>query len=139
MAARALQEPARLSSAGFILISRQITQGETYMKKKTQIEGVIDSLDGLLKASPGPFFFTRVQAKLQKEETGTWASLATFLTKPSVALTTLGLIFLLNGAAFLYQKEVATNAADQNEQVLTEDYNTTLAANSYYDDNTDAH
>ena len=29
-------------------------------------EHILNSLDGLQKASPGPFFYTRVQARLQK-------------------------------------------------------------------------
>lgn len=109
------------------------------MKKKKEIESILDSLSGIEKASPGPFFFTRVQARLRKEVTGPWATLAYFFTKPTVALVTLCVIFLLNGAAFLYHKEASITAADQNEQILTEDYNTTLAANSYYDENTETH
>lgn len=108
------------------------------MKKQDQTQQILDSLDGIQKASPGPFFFTRVHARLQKEEVGPWGRLAAFLTRPSVALATLCLIFLLNSAAFLYHKETAASGTDQTEQVVNEEYNTTLAANSYYDENTDA-
>ncbi|GAC1425352.1 MAG: hypothetical protein NVSMB7_01650 [Chitinophagaceae bacterium] len=108
------------------------------MKNKNEIEDILHSLDGLQKASPGAFFYTRVQARLQKEETGFWGNLASFLTKPAVALATLCLIFILNAAAFFYQKEASATGPEQNEQTLAEDYNTTLAANSYYDLNTEA-
>ncbi|MEP7278562.1 MAG: hypothetical protein ABI813_07970 [Bacteroidota bacterium] len=111
------------------------------MEKRKETENILNSLDGLLKASPGAFFYTRVQARLQKEETGFWGSLAGFLTKPTVALATLCLIFLLNAAAFLYQKESSYTvaAADQNEQTSADDYNTTLASNTYYDETFEAH
>lgn len=100
-------------------------------------EHILNSLEGLQKASPGTFFYTRVQARLQKEETGIWSNLAGYITRPAVALVTLGLIFLLNAAAFFYEREVSA-AADQSEQTVNEEYNTTLAANSYYDENNDA-
>ena len=112
------------------------------MKEKQEIpatESILNSLEGLQKASPGAFFFTRVQARLQKEELGGWARLAAFLARPRIALATLGIIFLLNAAALFYQRAAATAVtADQAEQTNTDEYNTTLAANSYYDENTDA-
>lgn len=112
------------------------------MKNKQQIaakmEAVLNSLDGLQKAGPGPFFFTRVQARLQKEEISLWGRFAGFMTKPTVALATLFLIFLLNAAALFYQQKMSIAATDQVEQGSLEDYNTVLAANSYYDENTDA-
>ena len=102
--------------------------------------GIMNSLEGLQKASPGPFFFTRLQARLQKEEVSLWGRIAYFVSKPSFALTTLVLIFLLNAAVLFYQRSnTMVASADQLEQQLGgEDYNTTLAANSYYDENTDA-
>ena len=111
------------------------------MEKNSKTDNILNSLDGLQKASPGHFFYTRVHAKLQREETGSWGRVAYFITKPSVALATLFLIFLLNAAAFFYHKESTSNstAKDQNEQVSAEDYNTTLAANSYYDENSEVH
>ncbi len=112
------------------------------MKSKEEIaakmEGLLNSLEGLQKASPGPFFFTRVQARLQKEEISLWGRFAGFMTKPAVALATLFLIFLLNAAALFYQQKTAVTATEQVEQGNLDDYNTTLAANSYYDENTDA-
>ena len=108
------------------------------MEKKKEIESILDSLEGLQKASPGAFFYTRVQARLQKEEAGLWGNLAYFLTKPVVAFATLCLIFVLNAAAFFYQDEANAANTDQSEQISTEDYNTTVAVNSYYDENTDA-
>lgn len=104
--------------------------------KQYETDKILNSLDGLQKADPGPFFYTRVQARLHKEEeAGFWAGLASFLARPSVALLTLLAICLLNVAAFLYQRHASS--VDQGDQVLTESYNTTLAANSYYDENTD--
>ena len=109
------------------------------MNQKNKIENAINSLDGLQKASPGDFFFTRVQARLRREERSFWGNITAFITKPAVALATLGLICLLNAAALFYQYQSSskTGLADQFEQTATDDYNTTVASNSYYDENSE--
>ncbi len=111
------------------------------MEKNKETDNILNSLDGLQKASAGHFFYTRVHSRLQKEEMGSWGRLAYFITKPSIALATLFLIFLLNAAAFFYHKASSSGIAakDLSEQLTTDDYNTTLAANSYYDENTETH
>ncbi len=110
------------------------------MEQITQTDNIINSLDGLQKASPGDFFFTRVQARLHKEEISLWSRVTAFITRPAVALATLCVICLLNAAALFYQHESAANSvmADQFEQTSPDDYNTTVASNSYYDENADA-
>ena len=101
-------------------------------------EDMLNSLEGLQKASPGVFFFTRVQARLQKDEVSLWSRIAYLVAKPGFTFATLFAIFLLNAAVLLYQRSNSgAGAADQTEQLSAEDYNTTLAANSYYDENTD--
>ncbi len=114
------------------------------MEKKKDIarkaEQTLNSLDGIQRADPGPFFFTRVQAKLQKEQRSNWGRIASFITKPAVVITGIGLIVLINAAALLYQNEERSNAliADQNEQAYADDYNTTVTSSSYYDENIDS-
>jgi len=108
------------------------------MEENKDIDKILQSLDGIQKASPGHFFYTRVQARLQKEEKGNWAQLASFLAKPRVALSTLFIICLLNAAALFYQRHALSGLPEQTEQGSADDYNTTLAANTYYDENTEA-
>ena len=111
------------------------------MEKKKNIAGktehALNSLDGIQRAEPRPFFFARVLAKLQKEERSYWSNIASFITKPAVVIACMGLIALLNAAALFYQNEERSNAliADQNEQAYADDYNTTVAGSSYYDEN----
>lgn len=96
-------------------------------------ERALNSLDGLQKASPGPFFFTRVQGRLQRERPlGMFGRMLQQVTRPAVVLTTLAIILLLNAAVLWLEKPA-------EQPVNNEDYNTTLAANSYYDENPDTH
>lgn len=114
------------------------------MQKKrnieTQLEETMNSLDGLQKASPAPFFFTRVRARIQREQNSQWSIISSFIARPAVAFAGISLIVLLNIAALFYQKEHSATAmlTDQNDTANTDDYNTTVATSSYYDENTEA-
>ena len=68
-------------------------------------EKLLNSLNGLQRATPGDFFYTRVQARLEREERGNWGRFASFITRPVVAFSTLAIIFLLNTAAFFLEKK----------------------------------
>ncbi len=105
-----------------------------------KVEATLNSLDGLEKASPGPFFFTRLQVRLLKEQNNRWSSISSFITRPAVAIAGISFIILLNVAALFYQKEhkITAMLSDQNEITSTDDYNTTVSSNSYYDENTEA-
>ena len=106
------------------------------MEKK--VEEALNSLDGMERATPGPFFFTRVQARLQREDGSAWDQTLSFITRPAVALAGLCLVVLLNAAAFYLQPGAGNTIAvngNPGEPSYAEEYNN-LAANSYfYDEN----
>ncbi|MBS1563829.1 MAG: hypothetical protein JST39_05540 [Bacteroidetes bacterium] len=104
-----------------------------------QVQQAMNSLDGIQKAGPGPFFFTRVQARLQRQNSNAWDRISSFITRPTVALGGLCIIILLNAVAF-YLRPAAGNAsiavltAATGETGYTEDYGN-LATNFFYDEN----
>jgi hypothetical protein len=104
-----------------------------------KVQQTIDSLDGLQRATPTPFFFTRVMARLQKEEMGgAWERVVYFLSRPAIAVATLVMIILLNAAAFyLPSTHGSSTIAEQNEPSYTDDY--VAANNNFYEyENADA-
>jgi len=103
-----------------------------------KVQQALNSLDGVQKASPGPFFFTRVQARLQRQRASGWEKAISFITRPSIALAGLCLIILLNAVAFYLQPSGAGGAlalsAAGNEPSYADDYGN-LATNFFYDEN----
>jgi Na+/proline symporter len=97
-------------------------------RKSTEekVQETINSINGLQRAVPAPFFFTRVMARLQNEEASPWERVAVFLTRPTVALATLVLVILLNAAAF-YVPADSSVIADNPDPSYTDDY---VAANN---------
>jgi hypothetical protein len=75
------------------------------MKQRSELDRSVDrtleSLDGIERASPAPWLFTRVKARLTREDRTTWSMMSTFLSRPAVTIAGLCLILVLNAALLL--------------------------------------
>ena len=66
-------------------------------KINISIQRIMESIDGLEKASPKPFLLTRIHAALQNASNETvWYKIAFYLKKPVVAAFAIMLVLLLN-------------------------------------------
>lgn len=102
-----------------------------------KVEAALTSLDSIQKAGPGPFFFTRVQARLQRQRSNSWERIVSFITRPTVALGGLCIIILLNAVAFYLQPAISNAlavSAPAGESGYAEDYSN-VATNFFYDEN----
>jgi len=100
---------------------------DTDIQKK--VDDAMDSLLGIERQEPGPFFFTRVQARLMKEKKNIWESTARTVTRPAFAVLSIALIVLVNSFVVL------SVTADQerihhSEVAIADEYRST---NSFYD------
>ena len=89
---------------------------------QNKIEKAMASLDNVQRASANPFLYTRIQAALQKEETGIWGSIAVFITKPTVAIATLLLVLSMNALVFFNSSETGPVANTDEEQLFAREY-----------------
>jgi hypothetical protein len=96
-----------------------------------RIEETLNSLDGLQKASPGPFFYTRVMARMEAGEKNLWEVATAFITKPFVIASVICVVLLLNVTAVFRQAEVSPNLLDQADISLVDEYK--IASTSLYD------
>lgn len=94
---------------------------------KDKIDEVMQSLDGIGKASPQPFFFTRLEARMQKEKSR-WEVISSFVAKPIVAFACICLIIMIN-AAVIFSSANSKNVTDQqnSEQATADEYNSVSA------------
>ena len=102
-----------------------------------RVEEVLNSLDGIRRAQPRPWFFSRIQARLGREEAEektVWGALGSFLSKPAVAIASLCMIILLNGFLLLNRptKISSTVIAAQSEQTAS-DSESYIASSSSFD------
>src|SRR5688572_25144347 len=70
-----------------------------------EIESTLSSLDGVQRAEPDDFFFTRLQARMQRSGAAdAWERFITTVTRPSIAIAGVLLILAVNGIMFIQLK-----------------------------------
>ncbi len=98
---------------------------ENFNKK---IEDILKSLDGIEKASPRPFFFTRLEARMQKEKS-IWEDISSFVAKPLVAIGCICLVIMINAAVIFSAENLSRNNTSQNTETATiDEYNQVSSA-----------
>ena len=69
-------------------------------KIQQEIERTLQSLDGISRAEANPFLFTRIKARIDRNN-GLWERTFSFVSKPLVAVAVLALVMSINGWSFL--------------------------------------
>ncbi|PZR29573.1 MAG: hypothetical protein DI535_02335 [Citrobacter freundii] len=107
------------------------------MEQKRNIDGKIeralDSLDGVQRATPQPWFYTRVKARLQREEKTVWETIGSFLSKPAVAMAALTTILVLNVAILSKQSHLQDVAPVASQALQVTDSESIIASNSSFE------
>ncbi len=98
---------------------------------QNKVHATIISLDGMKSATPGPFFFTRLQARLNKTDKNNWEKVSAFIARPTVAIAMVSSIILMNTFAVLQHKTSSNTSLDQTDQSVYEEFN--VAVNTFYD------
>lgn len=89
-----------------------------------ELEQILNSLNGISRAEMPPFFYTRLQAQLDKKNQGAgyfWS----MLTKPAVSLGTLSLLLILNIAvirSYLHSPSSAPVQETTGLQTFADEY-----------------
>ena len=91
------------------------------MKKKFTSEEVINSLEGIQRAEGSPFLFTRIQARMKKEENRPEILFFRFITRPAFALA-IALFFIAINGYLITSSVNKQNAMDDLGQPLAAEY-----------------
>ncbi|MEJ7766687.1 MAG: hypothetical protein WKF89_02670 [Chitinophagaceae bacterium] len=96
----------------------------------SKVEETMKSLDGIRPATPGAFFFTRVQARLNKTERSLSEMISAFISRPAIAFAVILTVIFMNTLAVM-QEKAAPSLVDQSETYVYEEFG--VAVNSFYD------
>jgi hypothetical protein len=91
------------------------------MKMKFTSEEVINSLEGIQRAEGAPFLFTRIEARMKKEENRPEMVFFRFITRPAFALT-IALFFISINGYLVSNSFSRQNAMDDLGQPLAAEY-----------------
>jgi hypothetical protein len=97
-----------------------------------KVNETLESLEGIQRAEAAPYFFTRVKARLERDEKNIWETIGSLLARPAIAVAGLCVILALN-AFILFTKDTSTSSATVTIQngLPEEEYILTVASNSY--------
>lgn len=100
-------------------------------KSGKKIDEVMQSLNRVEKASPSPFFFTRLEARMEREKSS-WEKISSFVAKPVVAFACICLVIMIN-AWVIFSSRNSQNSTEQqtSELATTDEYN--LVSSTFYE------
>jgi len=98
-----------------------------------EMEAILNSLDGVEKASPNPFLYTRLMARMHASDDNIWSRILQFVTKPVFAVGITLIFLLINAYILLNQYSSSVEQAEESTQTLALEY-TSLTA-TIYDNN----
>lgn len=101
------------------------------MEKK--IEAAMSSLDHATRSGPGPFFYTRVEARLNQKDRTFWERVSGFIAQPAVALSVICLVISLN-TLVIVQTKASPSFKEQTTSALADDSDIDTIA-FFYDEN----
>ncbi len=91
------------------------------MESKFTSEEVLNSLEGIQKAEPMPFLYTRIQARMNRENNSTESLFFRFIARPAFALS-LALFFLIVNGYVLFSTYENTSAGDDAGNLIAAEY-----------------
>jgi hypothetical protein len=94
-----------------------------------QVDAALSSLDQVARVSPAPFLFTRVQARLMREESSWWGRLSRTVARPAIAAGSMALVIMVNVLVIVRHTsaQITTGAPDHAEIAVADEYNRTNA------------
>ena len=99
----------------------------------------LESLNGIQRAEPQPYFYTRLIGRLQRDEKTLWETMGSFLAKPVIVAICLGFILVFN-AFILFRQDSdkgSSSTASQTEQLVTDNEYVLASGSSFEYENLD--
>ena len=90
------------------------------MSTKYTPEEILESLEGVQRAEAKPFLYSRIMAKMSREETGGFALIFRVITAPAFSLGIAILFILINGYFMLRSTDSAIDANDLSQGIVAE-------------------
>lgn len=98
-----------------------------------KVEETLNSLDGIQQAEGQPYLFTRVKARLERDQKNIWETAGSFMARPVVAIAGLCIILAFNVFVLIQKETTPSIGMVPDNPQMQEDDNIFVAANTTYD------
>ena len=97
------------------------------------VNETLESLDGIQRAEPMPFLFTRVIARMNRNRNrdSGWEKLASLISKPAIAFASMLLFIAINAIVLFRVSENTTSTPQESALMAGNDFE--LSVTSIYD------
>src|SRR5688572_723619 len=95
-----------------------------------KVEEAMESLAEIKRASPDPFFFTRLQARISREDSSIWERMTRLVSRPAIAFMTVSLVLILDVAVAVNENSAPLSTQQDLAEIATAD---DLGTNAFYD------
>jgi len=92
-----------------------------------QVDEALASIDDIPRAEPNPFFFTRLQARISRQESNFWVRATGIMTRPAIAAFGVMAILMINTAVIINKASASTEVPEHAEMAIADEYNKTIA------------
>ena len=106
---------------------------EEFIHKK--IDDVMHSMDSINRASPRPFLFTRLEARMQNEK-NIWVKLSSFVARPVVAFICICFVLIINAMVIFLLNNADNSFAQEVNDLATADEYSQVSSTLYEFENT---
>ena len=94
-----------------------------------RVEEALDSVLNISQATPQPFFYTRLMARIESEDSSTWEKMTRLISRPAVAFITISMVLMLNIYVAVNETSLSTSSPEMSEVATADD----LGTNTFYD------
>lgn len=94
-----------------------------------KVEEAMNSVLNISRATPQPFFYTRLMARIIYEESNSWERMGRFVSRPAFAFITMSMVLILN-IFVAYNETYSHSQKPELTEVATAD---DLGTNTFYD------
>ncbi len=93
----------------------------------------LNSVEGAHRATPRPYLFTRLTARMERPAQSVWESAGRFIARPAVLIAGLCLVIAVNAMVIVFNNSTTSNSntAVAEQQVTPDEFSTSIA--SLYD------
>lgn len=102
------------------------------MNNNEKIESILNSIEDMEQSAPRPFFFTRLEARMNRHTGSQTGMFIRFITRPAVAIAAVMLIILINAYAIFFSARSYNTANNNTTEIASIDEYAQLSSN-YYD------
>lgn len=99
-------------------------------KLNKNVEDTMRSLDGIEQATPNPFFFTRLEARMKRER-GVWDKISAFVARPVITFACICLVIMINAAVIFSSTDSQKAITSQSNELATVDEYTQASSTLY--------